>query len=309
MYFGEDAVNYEIDVIDDSEVQKNNLYIVHKMTSNKSENIGHQSGDVGNIGESLIASSDCASCHKKEDKSIGPSYLDIAKKYSNVDQATAYLAEKIRLGGSGNWGENAMAAHPNITLSEATLIVDWILSLDDKESKKQPSLPMVGKVINKINPKEPNNRISNLSVSYTDLPTNKSKPLSVLKNIFLRSNIFEAQELNTNGFENIKVSYKVVKALPTDQGTITFEELDLSEVKQIRLDLSGNIKADSTFTFDFVDMSDKRTISSTKADKAGVISIPVRTAKAGMGNYQIKCTNNAKTKVAGYIRKLTFSKV
>ena len=45
-------------------------------------------------GEKLIAKSDCVGCHKLDKKLIGPSYLDIAKKYpSNEKILLIYLVK------------------------------------------------------------------------------------------------------------------------------------------------------------------------------------------------------------------------
>ena len=60
----------------------------------------------------LMNSSDCKSCHMLDKKSAGPALMDIATKYKNDNTAIHNLANKIISGGSGVWGEQAMAAHP-----------------------------------------------------------------------------------------------------------------------------------------------------------------------------------------------------
>ena len=94
------------------------------------------SGKLSNKpGQNLIASSDCKTCHKVSEKSIGPSFTDVAKKYSTRPDANAYLVEKIIKGGSGVWGETAMPAHPTLKESDATQIVQYVLSLAAKKRK------------------------------------------------------------------------------------------------------------------------------------------------------------------------------
>jgi len=83
-----------------------------------------------------MESLDCKSCHKLDEKSIGPSYTDVAKKYSNDNSASEYLVNKIIRGGSGVWGEVAMPAHADLGRSAAQLIVTYIRSLA-KEDKKE----------------------------------------------------------------------------------------------------------------------------------------------------------------------------
>jgi cytochrome c len=80
-------------------------------------------------GEKLIAKSDCVGCHKLDKKLIGPSYLDIANKYSSNDKNINYLSEKIIKGGSGVWGAIPMAAHSTMKKEDAKSIVKYILSL------------------------------------------------------------------------------------------------------------------------------------------------------------------------------------
>ena len=57
---------------------------------------------VSNVsGQTLIETSDCLACHSMDEKMIGPSYRDIAAKYSEKD--IEMLASKIIEGGSGVW--------------------------------------------------------------------------------------------------------------------------------------------------------------------------------------------------------------
>ncbi|HEU4790744.1 MAG TPA: c-type cytochrome, partial [Flavobacterium sp.] len=62
-------------------------------------------------GELIMKKQDCATCHKIDKKVIGPSFLDISKKYSMNDKNINYLSDKIIKGGSGVWGTIPMAPH------------------------------------------------------------------------------------------------------------------------------------------------------------------------------------------------------
>ncbi|QHT69155.1 carbohydrate-binding protein [Rhodocytophaga rosea] len=90
-------------------------------------------------GKTLIANSDCKSCHNLDQKSIGPSYKEVAVRYKGKN-AQEMLAEKILKGGNGNWGKNMMAAHPQHNKQEATQMVNYILSL----SEENKALPLEG---------------------------------------------------------------------------------------------------------------------------------------------------------------------
>ena len=89
--------------------------------------IGHQQGNKPK-GESLIEASDCKSCHALDKKSVGPSYKMVAEHYKDNKDAQTILMHKIKNGGSGVWGEVAMAAHPNIKDEDLSEMVKWILS-------------------------------------------------------------------------------------------------------------------------------------------------------------------------------------
>ena len=80
-------------------------------------------------GEKLIAKSDCVGCHKLDKKIVGPSYLDIAKKYPLNDKNVAYLTSKIIKGGSGVWGAIPMSAHSSLKKDDAKAMATYILSI------------------------------------------------------------------------------------------------------------------------------------------------------------------------------------
>ena len=80
-------------------------------------------------GLALIAGSDCLTCHKVAEKSIGPAYQEVAAKYENTDDNVEMLAGKIIKGGSGNWGAIPMTAHANLSQEDAEAMVKYILLL------------------------------------------------------------------------------------------------------------------------------------------------------------------------------------
>ncbi|WP_092736483.1 c-type cytochrome [Riemerella columbipharyngis] len=78
-------------------------------------------------GLTLIEGADCLSCHKIDSKLVGPSYQEIANKYTEAD--VDKLAEKVIAGGKGSWGEVPMTAHPGMSKETAQKMVKYILSL------------------------------------------------------------------------------------------------------------------------------------------------------------------------------------
>ena len=84
-------------------------------------------GDKSLEGYQLITGSDCLMCHKDNDKLMGPSYAEIAAKYTAGDMDV--LASKIIEGSSGVWGDFTMTPHPNLSKEEAKKMVAYILSM------------------------------------------------------------------------------------------------------------------------------------------------------------------------------------
>ncbi len=105
--------------------------------------VGHQQNDIPE-GKTLIEGSDCKACHDVNLKVNGPSYTDIAQKYTEKDKA--YLVDKIIKGGSGVWGEAMMSAHPQLNADAVEKIVNYILGLDPDKKVAIQSLPLEGKL-------------------------------------------------------------------------------------------------------------------------------------------------------------------
>ncbi len=80
-------------------------------------------------GLELIAKSDCLTCHKANEKNIGPAYKDVAAKYDNSDATIKLLSEKIIKGGSGVWGAIPMTPHPAVKQEDAEAMVKYVLLL------------------------------------------------------------------------------------------------------------------------------------------------------------------------------------
>lgn len=80
-------------------------------------------------GEVLISYSDCYTCHKEEQRSVGPAFKDIAKRYPVNKVYIEMLAQKVIIGGSRSWGYAVMAPHPKLSIEDAKTMVTYILSL------------------------------------------------------------------------------------------------------------------------------------------------------------------------------------
>jgi len=58
---------------------------------------------------------------------VGPAFREIAQRYKDKPEAVAQLAERLRRGSSGNWGSVPMPANPDLSESDARLLVRSIL--------------------------------------------------------------------------------------------------------------------------------------------------------------------------------------
>ena len=82
--------------------------------------------------EAIVKKARCVACHAVDSKRVGPAYKDVAAKYKGDSKAPSMLFEKVRHGGSGNWGTVPMLAHPADKISDEDLkaAVGWILALE-----------------------------------------------------------------------------------------------------------------------------------------------------------------------------------
>ena len=83
-------------------------------------------------GLELIAQNDCLTCHKVDEKGVGPAYRDVANKYTKDDQTVTMLANKVIKGGAGVWGQIPMTPHPNLSKQDAEQMVKYVLLLKNK---------------------------------------------------------------------------------------------------------------------------------------------------------------------------------
>ena len=83
-------------------------------------------------GLEIEAKSDCATCHKLNERLVGPSFKEIANKYAGADAAMVdSLAGKVINGGAGVWGQVPMTPHPALSKEDAVTVVKYVLLLKD----------------------------------------------------------------------------------------------------------------------------------------------------------------------------------
>lgn len=75
----------------------------------------------------LLSANACTACHTTGKRIVGPSFQEVAAKYSNDSAAPARLAAKIKQGGAGVWGAAPMPPNASVSDADLQLLVRWIL--------------------------------------------------------------------------------------------------------------------------------------------------------------------------------------
>lgn len=115
----------------------------------------------------LISKYNCESCHKMDSGLVGPSYIDIAERYAEIDDAAVKLSQHIIEGSVGRWGEAPMPPNPTLPKSEAQQIASYILSLKHEEQGPEV-MPLQGSFTTKVyDPKQVGDRLERyFDISY-----------------------------------------------------------------------------------------------------------------------------------------------
>jgi cytochrome c len=79
--------------------------------------------------EELAKKHNCLACHQVGAKSVGPAYKDIAAKYKGQADAAAKLADKVKKGSTGVWGQVPMPPNAAVPDADVKTLVGWILKL------------------------------------------------------------------------------------------------------------------------------------------------------------------------------------
>ena len=194
--------------------------------------------ELSTPGLALMRKSTCFACHISDAPSAGPSYELVAKKYADDSDAAARLAEKVLKGGVGAWGQQPMPPHPQHTLEQTRLMVDWILSLKDNTA----STPRRGLSGAYVAPAQPKIRVNEgvlvLTAGYTDAGAKGMPPLRGESTIVLHSRRKKAALYDANhGMQYVEQVEGEVGIIGHFQNGdhIIFRELNLDDVSKVLL--------------------------------------------------------------------------
>ena len=79
-----------------------------------------------------MMASNCMNCHAFNSKLIGPSYMDISKKYS--PEHVPLLVKRVKDGSKGVWSDIVMPTHPELSDEEINKMVKWILNFKNEKN-------------------------------------------------------------------------------------------------------------------------------------------------------------------------------
>jgi cytochrome c len=240
-FFPGKPVAYKVSVNDkedgnsaDGKIDMNNVFVkVDYMAGmDRAQIMGHQQFASLAEGKNLVTSLDCKTCHKENEKSIGPAYKAVADKYRNDPKATDYLMDKIIKGGGGVWGETAMAAHPDLKKEDAQKIVSWIMSLAATTGK---SLPAEGKITADAR-NAADNKTMLITAIYADKGGNNIKPLTGTGSISLRNATLSPADKDTaDGINVMEFSNTKFAILNGNQGWVAFHDINMKYITSVEL--------------------------------------------------------------------------
>lgn len=79
-------------------------------------------------GKDLVQKYGCTGCHQPDVRTAGPSWKEVAARYSDGSKTAEQLGASIKAGGSGKWGPVPMPPQAQIPPADLTQLATWVLS-------------------------------------------------------------------------------------------------------------------------------------------------------------------------------------
>ena len=235
-YFGNESIEYAVQVTDleDGTISESDIDLtITYLEGYDLISAGHED-EVLSIGETYLNQAGCKACHAIANESVGPNYTAVSEKYKGDANGKSYLANKIKNGGGGVWGERVMPGHTHLDDQQISEIVDFILSIADPE--RGGKLPSSGSYFMQ----QPTSAEGYYLVqaSYLDKGANGISPLTTSSQLMIRNPkvmASNADQLNgaarANG-ENISfVKYTA------DESWMMLKAIDLNQIKNLSIEI------------------------------------------------------------------------
>ncbi|GAB3716430.1 hypothetical protein GCM10027592_57720 [Spirosoma flavus] len=191
-------------------------------------------------GGMIINANDCYHCHSINQKSIGPTFTQIAHRYKGDASAEEQLAKKVISGGGGTWGAVAMSAHPELPLDDAKRMIAFILNLAQPPKK---SLPVEGKHTIQLPTRLSAKGVYILYASYTDKGANGLPTATGEDAIVLRApGLLPSQAPFRKGAMNVKIPNPKgeIELLHGKGSYVGYPKIDLTDIRQIEFIGAGS---------------------------------------------------------------------
>jgi cytochrome c len=192
-------------------------------------------------GQILLNKNDCKSCHMPDKRSVGPSYLEIAKKYKGKAGAVESLAQKVIKGGAGVWGEHAMSAHPQLSVADSRAIVEFIMTTGEKKATVK-SAPVKGTLEIKPAANQTEKGTYMLRAAYRDKGTASMTPLVGEEIVLLRHPSLDPELSDVNKGFNRMITPRKVLNMEGDGSYLGYKNIDLTGISAFSVNAVGNMR-------------------------------------------------------------------
>lgn len=184
-------------------------------------------------GRLLIEKSDCKTCHANDKTINGPAYILVAQRYAGKAGVEEILTQKVIKGGTGNWGDRAMAAHPQLSEGEVGQMIKYILSLAGPKGDHKAAISNLLSGV--IDPKAEGTGNYVITAGYTDRGANGIAPLSTQLNLYLKINIIEAYAVDMTSSHVTRSESNGVKIISLKNNDyLGIKDIDFKELKAIQ---------------------------------------------------------------------------
>jgi cytochrome c len=223
-------------------------------------------------------------------RSVGPSYLEVAKKYKSTPGAVENLAQKVIKGGSGVWGDHAMSAHPQLSVTDSRAIVEYILSSGDKKAVVK-SMPVTGTYTTKPSEEQKEKGTYILRAAYRDRGTASMAPIVGEDVVLLRHPSLDPELADaTKGFNKVITPSKAMY-MQGNGAYLAYYDIDLTGISAFvfRVNANARVAAAGGIIEVHLDTPDGTLAGQTALvdAKAGGIQTPTAELKGALGKHKV----------------------
>jgi cytochrome c len=184
-------------------------------------------------GLSRMKQSDCFNCHSVDQKLVGPTLIDIAKRYKGQPGAVEASVDRVIKGSANVWGLTPMLPHPQHTADEVHMMVKWIYSLADGSSTPTVARGLEGQI---TPPKDGKLATGLVEATFTDLGKPPAGSLAGKAVVKLRARKIEAEQ--ADALEGPKKQGKVIGSIAHSH-VARFSSIDLAAVGKVKVRASS----------------------------------------------------------------------